>query len=125
MIQHNKEYAKMRCHNPLCKYGPDTNCRNPEHGIHPAKYRKKPVVIDAILWTGCNLKEIIGFTGRHPSSGEWTWEEFEKVVATDGLKIFTLEGKMSADVGDFIIKGVEGECYPCKPGIFRKTYELV
>ena len=92
------------------------------------KFRKKPVVIEAIRWTGDNLKEIIaftGFTGLHPSAEKWTWGEYEQVVAYDGLKIFTLEGKMNADVGDWIIKGVKGEHYPCKNDIFEATYERV
>ncbi len=90
-----------------------------------AKYRKKPVVIEAIQWNGDNLKEVIAFTGMSPSALRWTWEEFEEIVATDGLKIFTLEGTMMASVGDWIICGVNGELYPCKPDIFEKTYELV
>lgn len=89
------------------------------------KYRKKPVVIEAIQWIGSNLKEIIDFIGLHQSAQKWTWEEYEQVVSTDGLKIFTLEGTMNADINDFIIKGVQGEFYPCKPDIFEKTYELV
>lgn len=87
------------------------------------KFRKKPVVVEAIKWTGSNLREIIEFTGRHPSAENWTWEEFEKVVAQRGLKIFTLEGPHLASVGDMIIKGIKGECYPCKPDIFEATYE--
>jgi hypothetical protein len=43
----------------------------------------------------------------------------------DGFKIFTLEGTMRADIGDYIIRGVEGEFYPCKPDIFKLTYEEV
>lgn len=54
---------------------------------------------------------------------KWTWAEYEQVVATDGLKIFTLEGAMMANIGDWIIRGVNGEYYPCKPDIFEKTYE--
>jgi len=87
------------------------------------KFRKKPVVIEAIQWTGNNLKEIIEFTGLHESAKKWSWEEYEKVVAEDGLKIFTLEGKMNAGVNDWIIKGVKGEFYPCKSDIFEATYE--
>lgn len=87
------------------------------------KYRKKPVVIEAIQWIGTNLKEVIEFTGLNESAKKWSWGQYEKVVAEDGLKIFTIEGKMSADVGDFIIKGVKGEFYPCKPDIFIATYE--
>lgn len=89
------------------------------------KYRKKPVIIEAIQWTGKNLKEIIAFTGRHESAKDWSWEYFEDVVAKDGLKIFTLEGKHLASIGDMIIKGVQGEFYPCKPNIFMQTYEPV
>jgi hypothetical protein len=88
------------------------------------KFRKKPVIIEAVQWTGGNLEEIIRFVGLHESAQKWTWEEYQKVVATEGLKIFTLEGKMSASIGDYIIKGVKGECYPCKPDIFATTYEL-
>lgn len=88
-------------------------------------FRKKPVVIEAVQWNGKNLKEVIDFTGLHPSAEKWTWEEYEKVVAESGLKIFTLEGAMSASVNDWIIKGVKGEFYPCKPDIFQATYEPV
>jgi hypothetical protein len=89
------------------------------------KYRKKPVVISAVQWTGDNLREIIDFTGRHPSAKEWSWEEFEQVAAKDGLKIFTLEGSHLASIGDYIIRGVQSEYYPCKPDIFHKTYECL
>lgn len=89
------------------------------------KYRKKPVVIETVQWTGSNLKEIIAFTGLHESARKWTWAEYEAVVAKDGLKIFTLEGPLMATVGDWIIKGVKGELYPCKPDIFEATYEAV
>lgn len=87
------------------------------------QYRKKPVVVDAVRWTGNNLREVIDFTGLHPSALKWTWEEYEQVVAKDGLKIFTLEGPMMASIGDFIIRGIQGEFYPCKPDIFDATYE--
>lgn len=90
-----------------------------------AKYKKKPVVIEAFQWTGENLKEIIAFTGLHESAKKWTWKQYEEVVAAEGLKIFTLEGKMNADIDDWIIKGVKGEFYPCKPDIFEATYEKV
>lgn len=90
-----------------------------------AFYRKKPVVIEAIQWDGSNLRGIIDFTGLHESANKWTWEQYEQVVKDEGLKIFTLEGTMNADINDFIIKGVNGEFYPCKPDIFEKTYEVV
>lgn len=90
------------------------------------QYRKKPVTIEAIEWTGHNLREIIDFTGWHESaSSKWTWEEYCEVVKKDGLKIFTLEGSHLATVGDMIIKGIKGEFYPCKPDIFLATYDEV
>ena len=88
-----------------------------------AKYRKKPVVIEAIRWRGDNLREIIDFTELHESANKWTWDEYEAVVQKDGLKIFTLEGPLKAAIGDWIIKGVQGEFYPCKPDIFEATYK--
>lgn len=90
-----------------------------------AKFRKKPVVIEAIQWTGDNLQEVITFTGLNESARKWTWEEYEDVVMREGLKIFTLEGALMASVGDYIIRGVKGELSPCKPDIFKQTYEEV
>jgi hypothetical protein len=87
------------------------------------KFRKKPVVIEAVRWTGDNLREVIDFTRLHPSANKWTWEEYEAVVRKDGLKIFTMEGRLMAAIGDWIIRGVKGEFYPCKPDIFEATYE--
>ena len=89
------------------------------------RYRKKPVCIEAVEWNGSNLREVIDFTGQHPSASKWTWEQYESVVAEQGLKIFTLEGSHLASVGDMIIRGIKGEYYPCKPDIFAETYEAV
>jgi len=86
------------------------------------KYRKRPIIVEAVEWTGDNLEEVIGFTGRHPSANDWTWEKYESVVRVHGLKIFTLEGSHMATIGDYIIRGVKGEFYPCKPDIFTATY---
>jgi hypothetical protein len=86
-------------------------------------YIKKPVCVQAIKWTGMNLKNVISFTGLHESAKKWTWEEYENIVENEGLKIFTLEGPLFAQIGDFIIRGVKGEFYPCKPDIFEVTYE--
>ena len=89
-------------------------------------YTKKPVVIQALQWTGINLKEIITFTDGPPDvrseHAAMKWEEYEDLVEKEGLKIYTLEGKMSASVGDYIIKGVRGEFYPCRKDIFEETY---
>ncbi|WP_444893621.1 hypothetical protein ACJJIE_03810 [Microbulbifer sp. TRSA001] len=93
------------------------------------KFRKKPVVIDAIQWTGDNLKEVIGFTGKSERFDEWfsSFEDYEDFVKNDNniFKVFTLEGTMDAEPGDWILRGVAGEHYPCKPDIFKQTYELV
>jgi hypothetical protein len=89
------------------------------------KYRKKPVVVEAVKWDGNNLAYILSFTGRHHSISDWEWERVEELVAAEGLKIFTLEGPLKASIGDYIIRGIKGECYPCKPDIFKATYEKV
>jgi hypothetical protein len=91
------------------------------------QFRKKPVTIEAIQWTGENLREVITFTDGPPNTRSrhagMAWENYEDLVRRDGLKIFTLEGAMLASSGDWIIRGVKGEYYPCKPGIFEATYE--
>ena len=91
------------------------------------KYRKKPVVIEAIEWTGENLFEVITFTDGKPELNMMVaqdgWDRYKRLVDSEGLKIYTLEGVMSASVGDFIIRGVQGELYPCKPDVFEQTYE--
>lgn len=76
------------------------------------KYRKKPVVVEAIQYDGKNIEAIEQFAG---------YEAMDK----DGtLFIRTLENRrLQADAGDWIIKGVKGEFYPCKPDIFEATYE--
>ena len=77
------------------------------------KYRKKPVVIDAVQYTGDNAIEIIKFTGGQARTN--TCYAF--------LTIPTLEGDHRCNIADWVIKGVAGEFYPCKPDIFEKTYE--
>lgn len=79
------------------------------------RYRKKPVVIEAVQWTGSNQSEICKFTDRNATH----------LFVKGSLYISTLEGVMKASVGDYIVKGVDGEFYPCKPDIFEKTYERV
>lgn len=85
------------------------------------KYRKKPVVIEAIQWTGNNWNDVCQFI---PVPETAIGEEFP---ADDHFNIYidTLEGRMTCSTGDYIIKGVEGEFYPCKPDIFHKTYQEV
>lgn len=77
-----------------------------------SKYRKKPVVIEAVRWTGENTKEINNFA--YPNG-----------VHGNRVVIQTLEGVMQGNVGDWIIKGIKGEFYACKPDIFAATYEPV
>lgn len=80
-----------------------------------ARYIKKPVAIDAIEWTGDNLHFVSKFC-----KGDCYIEE--TCESGDQLVIKTLEGQHMATQGDFIIRGVAGEHYPCKPDIFKKTY---
>ena len=79
------------------------------------KYRKKPIVIEAIQFNGNNESEIIEFT----KSISLTRPECLK-----SMRIPTLEGDMIANVGDWIVKGVNGEFYPIKDNIFKKLYDL-
>ena len=82
-------------------------------------YRKKPVIIEAVRFTGSNYRDIREFTKGQSNT------VFQGGRVPTGLTIATLEGTMTATVGDWIIKGVKGEFYPCKPDIFEKTYEPV
>ena len=88
------------------------------------QYRKKPIVIEAIQWNGANLEELKNFVG---SSLDWGTVTLYGFTNKQMLRvvIHTLEGDHEAKVGDYIIKGVQGEFYPCKPEIFAKTYEAV
>lgn len=79
------------------------------------KFRKKPVVIEAVQYTGRNAMDVLGWAKAPEIS-----EDFD-----GGIDIRTLEGTMRADVGDWIIRGIKGELYPCKPDIFAATYEAV
>ena len=86
-----------------------------------SKYRKKPLVIEAVKWTGENFTELAKLLG---SLEEGRPEKRAIYNESDNtLKIHTLEGEMTASPGDYIIKGVKGEVYPCKPDVFEQTYE--
>lgn len=80
------------------------------------KFRKRPVVINAIMWTGGNSDDIVKFCGGAASVDDMASGRQAMVIAT-------LEGDMAAMPGDWIIRGVKGEFYPCKPDIFALTYE--
>ena len=78
-----------------------------------AKYRKKPVVVEAVQWDG-DLQKLAKLGGAR---------EYEQEFLSDDVVIHTLEGNMRAQKGDWIIKGIKGELYPCKDDIFQATYE--
>ena len=82
------------------------------------KYRKKPVTIEAIQLNAHNVREVAKWCGADLG---YTFGSTEP----DALYIHTLEGAMAAYVDDYIIRGVAGEFYPCKPDIFEETYEAV
>jgi len=87
------------------------------------QYRKKPIIIDAIQFTGVNVQEI-----NVQEIIEFTNDTAYLIIGIDGIPsmiIPTLEGDHKANVGDWIIKGIAGEFYPCKPDIFTETYEVI
>lgn len=91
------------------------------------KYRKKPVVIEAFQLIPKNRDKIERILKSHGHLVKelWrTWDEGESEAPEFTLRIRTLEGVMEAREGYWLIKGVEGELYPCKDSIFRKTYEV-
>ena len=83
------------------------------------QYRKKPIVIEAIQFDGWNWKECMQFMSDKDLAFT------DDLTRKENLKIDTLEGTMIANVGDFIIRGVKGEFYPCKPDVFAATYKPV
>jgi hypothetical protein len=100
-------------------------------------YTKKPVTIQALQWNGGNIKEMAKFM-QTEEDGDWVqYLDIEpsfdlKILTLEGthwifhdsfLHIKTLEGIMMASKGDFIIRGIKGEYYPCKPDIFELTYD--
>ena len=85
------------------------------------KYRKKPVVIEAMQYNASNSRESVM---------QWIYDNggkcyLVKSINDSSIYIETLEGTMKADLNDYVIKGINGELYPCKPDIFEKTYEKV
>jgi hypothetical protein len=85
------------------------------------KFRKKPVEIEAVQFTRSNCDEIKAFTNETAHS---LWIE-KRINGVATCIIPTLEGQHIATEGDWIIKGIKGEFYPCKPDIFEQTYEAV
>lgn len=77
------------------------------------KYIKNPIPVEAIHWDGDNIEEVKNFAGDTAQ------------IRGGSLYIKTLEGEMFAPIGSYVIKGVNGEFYPCREDIFHKTYEEV
>jgi hypothetical protein len=88
------------------------------------KFRKKPVVIEAFLWEGSTRSKEFG-DWHHKTATSGVPSTMFSTPSTGELIIPTLEGDMTAQLGDYIICGVKGEFYPCKPDIFEATYEKV
>ena len=87
------------------------------------KARKKPVIVEYVQWTGANVNEIISFCGS--AAHDIYQNNLANMPVEYSLIIKTLEGNMRAEPGDYIIKGAHGEFYPCKPDIFKETYEII
>lgn len=89
------------------------------------KYRKRPLEIHAVKWTGRDIRELDSLFMLATQS------TFTRMTHAPGdsdaydLEIDTLEGTMTVSVGDYVICGIKGELYPCKPDIFEATYEEV
>ena len=79
------------------------------------KYVKKPIVVEAIQWTGYNIAEVKNFAEGHIG----TYSNSSRIAVS------TPEGRLFAYSGYYIIKGINGEFYPCKPDVFKKTYEEI
>lgn len=95
-------------------------------------YRKKPITVQAVRWDGTaeGAVPIIDWILAGDSTAHYRCDDSRRCAATDDdtphtIAISTLEGTMHAAPGDFVIRGVEGEFYPCKPTIFEATYEPV
>lgn len=96
----------------------ENNLANIYMGEKIMKYIKKPIVVEAIQYVSHPnefYNELLGFSGGN------------RIVHLDNSDIFilTLEGKMKVSFGDYVIRGINGEIYPCKPDIFLKTYEVL
>ncbi len=83
------------------------------------RYRKKPIEVEAIKFDGTNCREVLEFI--HPDMPKIRLAGVEKIKLP--IVIETLEGDMDVSVGDYVIRGIQGELYPCKPDIFEQTYQ--
>lgn len=96
----------------------------------PSRYRKRPVVIEAMRWDGtaADATPIIDWILGHGGTATYQCANPDRCSAHNGdgphsIAILTLEGTMSASIGDWIIKGVAQEFYPCRSDVFEQTYE--
>lgn len=95
------------------------------------RFRKLPVEVDAVLWDGKGINEpapdwlTTALLADPGPPGEMLSAGAIQAAPGGALFIGTLEGTVGASPGDYILRGVEGEIYPCKPSVFEKTYELV
>lgn len=88
------------------------------------QYRKKPIVIEAFKWTGGpDQTEDPDWIVQAIKSGGVRFEQVGTPLV--GMLIDTLDGTMRADIGDYVIRGITGEIYPCKPAIFEASYDPV
>lgn len=84
-----------------------------------SKYRKKPVVVEARQYTGNNKNELLAWINAEKT------DLYDSAYTHTGIIVIkTLEGEMNCIKDDWVIKGIKGEFYPCKPDIFERTYEL-
>lgn len=91
----------------------------------PQKYRKKPVEIEAMRWDGSfdSYLAVPKWAQSHGALNVNIREFEEGECDVDHIRVHTLEGVMRASAGDYVIRGIRGEFYPCKPDIFEATYE--
>ena len=92
------------------------------------QYRKKPVVIEARQWDGGvpgSVVLLVEWINGHGGSAHYKTGKRGHEIADQRIEIATLEGPITASFGDYIIKGVLGEFYPCKSDVFAKTYKAV
>jgi len=93
------------------------------------KYVKKPVIVEAIQLKKDNIVDVLKFLGQNIMCSchlaHDRLDDYCNYIIINGLEIHTLEGDMLAREGDYIIKGIKGEFYPCKPDIFEASYQLL
>lgn len=91
------------------------------------RFRNGSALVDAIQWDGQNLLEIVMFaSGSNDIKGANTgmeWDDYAEQIRREGLKVYTHEGRVDADVGDWIVKAIDGQHFPVKPDVFAQKYE--